>query len=356
MGIRNGPGAAWVRLAVLALLWGSTFLWIRLALDGLTPVQVTVVRCALGALVLAVLCFARGQRLPGGRRTWRHIVVAAFFCNALPFGLFSIGQQTVSSGLAGVLNATTPLWSLLIGLALGTERGLRPVRAAGLVTGFAGTVLIFAPWQQGGATSWGALAILGAAASYAVAFTYMQRHLVGKGVPTLSLATAQLLAATGLTALALPAGGLESPWGSPTALVAVAVLGIFATGVTFFLTYRIIADEGATDAATVGYLLPVVSVLLGALVLGEGLGLRGIAGMAVVLAGVAMTRQRGAAGRPDDPASGGAGRAPGVLGPNPRRRTLLSRKPSGTRVPSGTRKPSGRRTRHSAGHGTSGER
>lgn len=285
----------WSRVGVLALLWGSTFLWIRLALDGLRPAEVTVVRCALGALVLTAVCLARGGRLPRSAGTWRHITVAAFFCNALPFTLFSLGQQSVGSGLAGLLNATTPLWSLLIGLAVGTDRAPGVLRLGGLLLGFGGTLLIFAPWRHGGPAGWGALAILGAALSYAVAFGYMQRHLVGRGTPTLSLSAAQLLAATALTALAapvLPAGGPPPAHPGATALVAVAVLGVLATGVTFHLTYRIIASEGATDAATVGYLLPVVSLLLGALVLGEPLGPRTLAGMAVVLAGVAMTRLR----------------------------------------------------------------
>ncbi|WP_434099525.1 DMT family transporter [Streptomyces sviceus] len=279
-------------MAVLALLWGSTFLWIELALRGLSPLQVTFVRCLLGALVLTVACYASGRRLPRGRTVWRHIVVAAFFCNALPFALFSLGQQTVDSGLAGVLNATTPLWSIALGLALGSERGLRPVRLTGLLLGFAGTTLILAPWQSAGATGWGALAILGAAASYAVAFTYMGRTLVRRGTPTISLSAAQLIAASGLTAVALPVGGLESIDPGPVVVVAALVLSVFCTAITFHLTYRIINDEGATNAAVVGYLLPVVSVLLGAVVLGEGLSVRVVLGMAVVLVGVGMTRRK----------------------------------------------------------------
>ncbi|MFG2460951.1 DMT family transporter [Streptomyces sp. NPDC048523] len=281
-----------VRVAVLALLWGSTYLWIELALRGLSPLQVTFVRCLLGALVLTVACYASGRRMPRGRTVWRHIVVAAFFCNALPFALFSLGQQTVDSGLAGVLNATTPLWSIALGLALGSERGLRPVRLAGLLLGFTGTIVILAPWQSAGATGWGALAILGAAASYAVAFTYMGRTLVRRGTPTISLSAAQLVAASGLTAVALPIGGLESIDPGPAVVAAALVLSVFCTAITFHLTYRIINDEGATNAAVVGYLLPVVSVLLGAVALGEGLSVRVVLGMAVVLVGVGMTRRK----------------------------------------------------------------
>jgi drug/metabolite transporter (DMT)-like permease len=290
MVIPGGRGSL-ARMAVLALLWGSAFLWIKLALtNGLTPPQITVTRSALGAAVLFGLARARHQRLPRDRATWGHLVVAAFFCNALPFFLFSVGEQTVDSGVAGVLNATTPLWSLLVGVATGTGRGLRPARSAGLLLGFAGTLLIFAPWRAAGLLSWGALALLGAAASYAVAFAYMGRWLTGNGGAPIAVSAAQLLTATGLSALALPVDGSGPVSLDPTAVIAVTILGIFSTGITFYLNYRLIADEGATSAATVGYLLPVVSVALGAIVLDEQLSLRVIAGMAVVLAGVALTR------------------------------------------------------------------
>jgi len=285
-----GETKAGLRVAVLALLWGSTFLWIDVALGALHPTQLTVTRCALGATVLLLACRMFGLRLPRGLSTWRHIVVAAFFCNALPFMLFSLGQLTVESGLAGVLTATTPLWSMVLGLVLGTEKRCKPARVGGLLLGFGGVILILAPWQESGALGWGALAILGAAASYAVAFTYMQRHLVGSGNATLSLSAAQLLAATALTATTLPLGGVLPEHLSPEILLAVIILGTASTGVTFHLTYRIIADEGATNAATVSYLLPVVAVALGAIVLGEEIGLRVVIGGGVVLAGVALTR------------------------------------------------------------------
>nr|WP_211363730.1 DMT family transporter [Saccharothrix saharensis] len=275
-----------MRMGALALLWGSVFLWIELALTGLSPTSITVGRCALGAVTLLVMARVNGQRLP--RRLWGRLVVAAFFCNALPFLLFAVGQQTVDSGVAGVLNATTPLFSLIIGFALGTDGPVTPVRVLGLLVGFAGVTLIFAPWEEAGLLSLSALALLGAAASYAVAFAYMGRKLVGHGGPV-AVSAAQLLAATALSTLMIP---LDRTPATPdvTAVVAVVVLGVFGTGFTFILNYRIIEDEGPTSAATVGYLLPVVSVGLGALVLGEPLTPRVVAGMAVVLAGVALTR------------------------------------------------------------------
>ncbi|MEH1123047.1 DMT family transporter [Micromonospora sp. CPCC 206061] len=282
-----------LRVGLLALLWGSAFLWIKVALDnGVGPFEITVARAALGAAVLLVLALWARQRLPRDRATWGHLAVAALFCNALPFLLFSLGQRTVDSGVAGVVNATTPLWSLLIGLAVGTERGMRPVRLGGLLLGFAGVLLIFAPWRESGLFGWDALALLGAAASYAVAFAYMGRYLTGRGAPA-ALSAVQLGLAAGLAGsamLALPVDGTASAEVQPVGLLAVVVLGIFGTGATFYLNYRLIEDEGPTSAATVGYLLPVVSVALGALVLGEQVGPRVVVGMVVVLAGVAASR------------------------------------------------------------------
>ncbi|MFE4969704.1 DMT family transporter [Streptomyces sp. NPDC056660] len=284
------PLTSTVRMAALALLWGSGFLWIKLALNhGLSPAQITIVRCALGTAVLALLARRAAQHLPNSRALWGHLAVAALFCNAIPFALFALGERSVDSGVAGVLNATTPLWSLLIGLAVGTDRGLSGTRLTGLLVGFAGTVLIFAPWHRSGLLSWGALSLLGAAASYAVAFAYMARHLTGRDAP-LAVSAAQLLMATAWSTLGLPwAGPVDT---DAVGVLAVTALGVLATGVTFYLNYRLIADEGATSAATVGYLLPVVSVTLGALVLDEHIGLRVVAGMAVVLGGVALTRRQ----------------------------------------------------------------
>ncbi|MBW4716050.1 EamA family transporter [Saccharothrix sp. SC076] len=279
-------------MGVLALLWGSSFLWIKIALTGLSPVQIALVRTLLGAAVLVVLLHVRGQRLPRGRTAWRHLLVAATFANAIPFILFAIGEQTVDSGVAGVLNATTPLWTLAIGLLLGFERQRHPARLAGLGLGFAGTLLIFAPWEKAGLASWGALACLAAAASYAVAYTYIGRTISGRGMSSMQLSAAQLTAASGLTALAVPVGGLQPVHLSWQPLVAVAVLGVFGTGFAFVLNYRLIEDEGATNATTVGYLLPVVSVLLGAAFLGEAIGVRVVVGMVVVLVGVALTRKQ----------------------------------------------------------------
>jgi drug/metabolite transporter (DMT)-like permease len=278
-------------MGLLALCWGSSFLWIKMGLAGFTPVQMTFLRTALGAAVLVTLCYSSRKRLPRDWKLWGHLAVAAFFGNAVPFTLFAIGERSVDSGVAGVLNATTPLWVLVIAIMLRTERDLGVAKIGGLVLGFAGTLLIFSPWEMSFA-SWDALLLLLAAALYAVSFAYIGRFISGRGVAPIALSASQIIAATGLTALAMPMYGLDTIHLRWDAAVAVAILGIFGTGFAFALNYRIITDEGPTNAATVGYLLPVVSVLLGALFLGEDLTPHVIAGMVVVLGGVALTRVR----------------------------------------------------------------
>ncbi|WP_020662700.1 DMT family transporter [Amycolatopsis benzoatilytica] len=279
-----------LRIAALALMWGSSFFWIKLALDAFSPVQLVLARLVLGTAVLLALCLLGRRRLPSDRRTWRHLLVAAFFHNALPFTLFAIGETTVDSGITGVLNSTTPLWVLVAAPFLGASNKMSPARIAGLVIGLGGILLIFAPWQASGLLSWGALACLAAAASYGFAFVYEGRYLSGTGTSPYSLAAGQMLLATGFLVLAMPFGGMTPVHLSPLALVSVLVLGVGSTGIAFALNYQLLASEGAVAASVVGYLLPVVSVLLGAVFLHEQLNFRVIAGMVVVLAGVALTR------------------------------------------------------------------
>ncbi|HEX6345739.1 DMT family transporter [Umezawaea sp.] len=287
----NTPGTL-IRFGALALVWGSSFLWIKIALTGLSPVQIAVVRTALGAAVIVALVYARGHRLPRSRTAWGHLTIAAIFGNVIPFILFAVGEKTVDSGVAGVINSTTPLWTLAIGLLLGFEKQRGGARLAGLVLGFAGTLLIFAPWERSGLASWGALACLAAAASYAVAYVYIGRTLSGQGLTSMQLSSTQLVIGTGLTTLVVPVAGLQPVHLNLGAVVAVVILGVLGTGVAFVINYRLIADEGPTNATTVGYLLPVVSVLLGAAFLGEALSVRVVAGMVVVLFGIALTRRR----------------------------------------------------------------
>jgi drug/metabolite transporter (DMT)-like permease len=283
--------ASLMRLALLSLLWGSGFFWIVIALRGFSPVQIAAIRLALGAVVLAGITWARRMAWPTGGRTWLHLTVAALFGCALPYTLFAVAEQHVTSSAAGVLNATTPLWTLAIAFGSGHERRVSAAKGAGFAIGMAGTVLIFSPWQHGSQiASLGGLACLVASACYGVAYVYMDRYLAHRGIPPLTLAAGQLVLATGLTALVIPFGGLQPVHWRWDAVTGLAVLGALGTGIAYVLNYRLITDEGTT-AAVVNYILPVVAIVLGAAILSDRITAQEITGMVIVLAGIALTRR-----------------------------------------------------------------
>ncbi len=281
------------RIALLALIWGSAFLWIKLADRGFSPVEVTLARLALGAAVLSAMVLARREKIPRSRRLWAHIAVAALFANAVPYLLFAVAEQTVNSSTAGIINATTPLWTVILALAVRHQKTVTSWQAAGLIAGLAGAVLIFSPWRTAsGLTSAGGLECLAASVSYAISYLYMDRFLVRQGLSAIVLSACQLLAASIMLAIALAVAGAPAPHVTEESVAAIAVLGIIGTGFAYVLNYQIITSEGATVASTVTYLLPVVAILLGVLVLGESITVTVLAGIALVLAGVALTRRR----------------------------------------------------------------
>jgi len=281
------------RIALLALIWGSAFLWIKLADRGFSPVEVTLARLALGAAVLFAIVLARREEVPRSRRLWAHIVVAALFANAVPYLLFAVAEQTVDSSTAGIINATTPLWTVALALAVRHQKALTSWQAAGLIVGFAGAVLIFTPWQTtSGLISAGALECLAASVSYAISYIYMDRFLARQGLSAIVLSACQLAAASVMLAVALAVTGVRTPHFTAESVAAIVVLGVIGTGFAYVLNYQIITSEGATVASTVTYLLPVVAIVLGVLVLGESVTVIVLAGIALVLAGVALTRHR----------------------------------------------------------------
>ncbi|MGW4411771.1 DMT family transporter [Nonomuraea sp. NPDC004702] len=280
-----------LRIGVLALLWGSGFLWIKLAIYGLSPTQVTLARLVLGAGFLAAILHGKGLRLPRGKALWTHLIVAALFANSAPYLLFTIAEQTVSSSVAGAINATTPLWTLVAAFISRQDTSVTAARVTGLAIGFVGALLIFSPWESDGAlASWGGLICLAAAISYAISYVYMARFLSSENEQPIVLSAGQLIAASGLTFFALPFGGLEPITPHASVIVAIFVLGVLGTGIAYVLNYQIIRDDGPVLASTVTYLLPVVAIFLGWAALGEEITGPSLGGTAIVLLGVAVTR------------------------------------------------------------------
>jgi drug/metabolite transporter (DMT)-like permease len=283
------------RIGLLALIWGSAFLWIKLADRGFSPVEVTLARLALGAAVLFVIVRVRREVIPRPGRLWAHIAVAALFANAVPYLLFAVAEQTVDSSTAGIINATTPLFTVVLSLAVRHQKSVTSWQAGGLVLGFAGAVLIFTPWHTaGGLLSAGGLECLAASVSYAVSYIYMDRFLARRGIGPVLLSACQLAAAAVMLAIALAVSGVQTPHVTAEDVAAIAVLGIIGTGIAYVLNYQIITSEGATVASTVTYLVPVVAIVLGVLVLGESITAITLTGIALVLVGVALTRRRAA--------------------------------------------------------------
>jgi drug/metabolite transporter (DMT)-like permease len=284
--------ASALRLLALASLWGSSFTFIKMALEGLNPGQVVLFRLILGSALLLAFAAYRRTSMPAGAATWALITVAAVLGNVAPFLLLSYGEQTATAGVAGTLVGATPLLTLgLAAAAIPTERlGRRSV--LGLAAGFGGVILVLSPWQEFDSSLAGSLACLGAAVSYAAGFVFVRKYLSPLRIPALALAASQLAAATLVQTLLTPVTGWQDPEFTSRVVVAVAALGALGTGVAYILYFRLIADLGATTASSVNYVVPVVAVAVGVAVLGEPVTWQLIVGGLVVLGSVAYSKSR----------------------------------------------------------------
>jgi drug/metabolite transporter (DMT)-like permease len=275
------------RLYLLAVLWGSGFLFVKLALRGLSPVQIVLGQLTFGAVVLLLTLVVRRQPLPHVGRQWAYLAGMAVLANIAPYLLFSWSEQRISSGLAGALSGTTPLCTLVLALAFGVGR-LTMARMLGLVLGLAGVVLLGAPWHGGprAVSVAGVLAALGAAACYAGSYVYARRLLTNRGTEPLVLSAAQLTAGALLLGVVTPWIGRQPVALSGTVALSLVALGVLSTGIAYVLNYRLIQDEGPTAASMTNYLAPVVAVLLGVMFVDERLSWNLAVGTAVVLLGV----------------------------------------------------------------------
>ncbi|MFD7232902.1 DMT family transporter [Streptomyces sp. NPDC059881] len=288
------PALDWrIRFAVLALIWGFSFLLIKVGTEGYAPFQVTLGRLLFGTAVLAAAMAVKRERLPRGARTWAHLTVAAFFLNALPFSLFAYAELTIPSTLAGICNATSPLWGMALSLvALSEDRPTRR-RVAGLGIGFIGVLTVLGAWQGFSGLDVGgtALALL-ASLSYPVGWIYVRRTLAGSPHSNLSLTGAQLLLATLQLAVVTPVFTTLPSAFPVVPLLAVVALGALGTGFAMLLQYGLVAEVGPTTATMVTYFIPVIATAAGVTLLGEQLDWNTPVGALVVLAGAALTQSR----------------------------------------------------------------
>ncbi|HKW93352.1 MAG TPA: DMT family transporter [Methylomirabilota bacterium] len=275
----------WGLLGVLAVLWGTSFFFSKVALAELPPFTLVVGRFGLAALALLLTARLAGHPLPRSPRLWAGFFVLGALNSLIPFGLIAWGQVQLTSGLASILNGTTPLFTALVAHAWGDER-LTANRLAGVLVGLAGVCVLIGPGalHSLGVHTLAELAILGAAVSYAFAGTYGRRF---RALPPV-VAVAGMMTTAAVMALPI-ALVLDRPWtltvGARTwgALLGLALL---STALGFVIYFRLLATAGATNVMLVTLLMPVIALLLGSLLLGEAVTGTALVGMALIFGGL----------------------------------------------------------------------
>jgi len=285
----------WSMLVALSILWGGSFFFTSIALTGLPPFTIVVLRVGIAAIVLNLVLPVLGLRVPMTLRAWAAFFSLGVLSNALPFCLIVWGQTQITSGLASILNATTPLFTVLIAHVATDDEKMSANRLAGVLIGFAGVTALIGPEALAGAGS----NVLAQLACIAAAVCYGCSGVYGRRLRTMCIAP--LVASTGMvtasTLLLIPIALIvDRPWmlvpPSPAAWGAVLGLAMLSTVVAYFLYFRILATAGATNLMLVTFLIPVSAILLGVLVLGEQLEPQHVLGMALIGAGLAATDGR----------------------------------------------------------------
>jgi drug/metabolite transporter (DMT)-like permease len=280
----------WAMLIALSILWGGSFFFTSVALTGLPPFTIVALRVGIAAIILNLLLPAMGLRMPLTLSAWTSFFGLGVLSNALPFCLIVWGQTQIASGLASILNATTPLFTVLIAHVATDDEKISSNRLAGVLIGFAGVAVLIGPEALAGAGAnvLAQLSCIAAAICYGCAGVY-GRRMRTMGIQPLAASTGMVTASTLLLVpLALI---VDRPWALPPPGVAAwgAVFGIavLSTALAYLLYFRILATAGATNLMLVTFLIPVSAILLGVLVLGERLAPQHLLGMALIGAGLA---------------------------------------------------------------------
>jgi drug/metabolite transporter (DMT)-like permease len=285
----------WVLFLALGFMWGSSYLFIKVAIDSFETFTLIALRLLVGAAFLWLVLRARRTPLPRSRRIYGHLVVMAVVNIAIPFGLITWAEQSVDSALAAILNSTVPLMVIVIAPMFLPDEPIRVNGVVGLAIGFAGIVLLVSPGLVSATGDLvGSIALLGSSLSYAAGNVYNRRNV--RGLPPLIPAVFQVtfaLLIVGVLALVL-----ERPWETArqpdlAGWFSVIWLGILGSGLAYLVYFRLLGSWGATRTALVAYLLPVVGIVLGFLVLGEPVDATLLLGTGLVIGGVALVNGRG---------------------------------------------------------------
>jgi drug/metabolite transporter (DMT)-like permease len=277
----------WAQLLVLGGLWGGSFFFARVAVAEMHPLVLVFFRVLIAAAALHLYMLARGIRFSQALPQWWALLFLSVLNNVVPFSLIFAGQTHLGAGVASVLNATTPFWTIVIANALTDDERVTWNKAAGILLGIVGTVVMIGPGLLTGleGPAWPKFALIGAAISYGFALIWARRF---RGLPPVIIAAAQL---TGSAAIMLPVALYVEPstalfTASAHVWMAVTALAVLSTAVAYILYFSIAGSAGATNASLVTLIVPVSAILLGTAILGERLELNEIAGMCLILFGL----------------------------------------------------------------------
>jgi drug/metabolite transporter (DMT)-like permease len=288
----------WLLFGLISFFWGSSYLFIKIGIETLSPLTLIAGRLFFGSLVLGLALRLARVSLPRDRATYGKLAVMAVFNIVLPFSLITWGERYIDSSLAAILQATTPLFTIVIGSLALAEEAITLNRLVGLIVGFGGVVVLFSHGLSGGSTSSlpGEIALILSSISYAAGNVFVRVRMRGfhPTVPAFFQVTFALLITTVLALV------LESPIhlpDTPRALFAIVWLGVFGSSLAYLIYFRLVHVLGATRMSLITYVMPVVGIVMGVLVLSESIDLRTVLGTAIILAGVGLVSSRRGARR-----------------------------------------------------------
>ena len=289
-----GAKKSWVGLYIaLGVVWGCSFIFIKLGLEFLTPIGVAFGRVSLGALTLVFWARFKKIQLPTDKKIWFHLWIVSLLLNVIPGVLFALAETEVTSILAGIINAVTPLMTLLAIMIVFREEKPKSFQIIGLLLGFVGVLTVLGAWQGIGDNPIGAvLALLLAVSCYGISFPYVRKFVLPRKLQPEALAAVQV--STGAITL-LPfylVDGIAKDEYRPGPVLAMIALGVFGSGFAYIWNFKIMEAAGSAIASTVTYVTPVVAVIVGIIFLGEGVGWYEPVGGAIVLLGAAIGQQR----------------------------------------------------------------
>ena len=277
----------------LGLVWGCSFIFIKLGLEFLTPFGVAFGRCALGAITLLIVVKIKKIKLPSDKQIWFKLWVVAMLLNVIPGILFAYAEVHVTSVLAGIINAATPLATLVVMLIAFREEKLKVEQIQGLIVGGIGVLVVLGIWQGIGDNQLnGVIALLIAVTCYGISFPYSKRNIIPLGLKPESAAATQLVTAS-ITLLPLYLfDGISKDYYRINNVIAMVALGVLGSGFAYIWNFSIIQAAGSSIASTVTYLTPVVAVFVGWLFLGEKIAWHEPAGALLVILGAAISQGR----------------------------------------------------------------